>query len=151
MTTGRGRGRKWGVGRGPDNGLPAGSRGNDYTQPKRGKRQEVAQAMSWERGYYYRVRKVNGRVVREYVGRGPLAELIAEADADRRREREARRAASREEKAELEALDAPLNELNEVADLLARAALMAAGFHQHKRGEWRKRRAEHDEGRRDEA
>ena len=48
--------------------------------------------------------------------------------------------ARRVEKAELEALDAPLNELNDLADQLARTALMAAGFHQHKRGEWRKRR-----------
>jgi len=23
--------------------------------------------MGWERGYYYRVRKVNGRVVRDYI------------------------------------------------------------------------------------
>jgi hypothetical protein len=30
--------------------------------------------------------------------------------------------------------------LGETTDLLARAALLAAGFHQHKRGEWRKRR-----------
>jgi hypothetical protein len=30
--------------------------------------------------------------------------------------------------------------VNEMADLAARAALLAAGFHLHKRGEWRKRR-----------
>jgi hypothetical protein len=102
--------------------------------------------MAWERGYYYRVRKVDGRVVREYVGRGRLAELIAESDADERRERAERRDAFRQRKAEQEAVDALVNELNDVADLLARAALLAAGFHQHKRGEWRKRRVERDEG-----
>jgi hypothetical protein len=26
--------------------------------------------MGWERGYYYRAKKVNGRVVNEYVGPG---------------------------------------------------------------------------------
>ena len=40
----------------------------------------------------------------------------------------------------LAGLEADLKELAEAADLLARAALLAAGFHRHKRGEWRKRR-----------
>ena len=49
--------------------------------------------------------------------------------------------------AELKALDAPLDDLDELADLLARAALVAAGYRQHHRGEWRKRRAQGDETR----
>jgi len=104
--------------------------------------------MAWERGYYYRVRRENGRVVREYVGRGRVAELMAKLDAlDREKEREERRldaAALRNEKAELAALDADLEALIETTDLLARAALVAAGYHQHKRGEWRKRRDGND-------
>ena len=89
--------------------------------------------MAWERGYYYRVRRENGRVVREYVGRGRVAELMAKLDAlDREKEREERR------------LDADLEALIETTDLLARAALVAAGYHQHKRGEWRKRRDGND-------
>jgi hypothetical protein len=40
----------------------------------------------------------------------------------------------------LEALAAPLSDLNEWCDRLARAALVAAGYRQHNRGEWRKRR-----------
>jgi hypothetical protein len=96
--------------------------------------------MGWDRGYYYRARKVNGRVVREYVGRGEVAELAAQADAIGRADREAEREARRAERAELEELDAGVNELNQLADLLARAALLAAGYRQHKRGEWRKRR-----------
>jgi len=101
--------------------------------------------MAWERGYYYRVRKEGGRVVREYFGKGEPAELMAQFDAINRADREAEREARRVKKAELEALDAPFNELNDLADLLARAALVAAGFHQHNRGEWRKRRAHRDE------
>jgi cob(I)alamin adenosyltransferase len=96
--------------------------------------------MGWERGYYYRARKEGGRVVRQYVGKGTLAELAAETDAFERQRREAERAAWRAERAELEALDAPLAELNHLADLLARAALVAAGYRQHNRGEWRRRR-----------
>jgi len=30
--------------------------------------------MGWQRGYYYRVRKVGGRAVREYVGPGAAGE-----------------------------------------------------------------------------
>jgi hypothetical protein len=101
--------------------------------------------MGWERGYYYRVRKVGGRVVREYVGSGRVAELVAQMDAIERERRETERAARRAKRAELDALDAPLKELNDLADSAARAALVAAGFRQHKRGEWRKRRVQRDE------
>jgi hypothetical protein len=101
--------------------------------------------MAWERrqwgtAYYTRSRKVGGRVVREYVGAGPAGEMAAEMDALERERRETERAAWRAEKDELEALDAPLAELNDLADLLAHAALTAAGFRQHHRGEWRRRR-----------
>ena len=97
--------------------------------------------MGWERGRYYtRSRKVNGRVVREYVGVGRVAELAAQLDAIERQQREAERAARRAERTKLDALDTLLDELNDLAELLARAALEAAGFHQHKRGEWRRRR-----------
>jgi hypothetical protein len=96
--------------------------------------------MGWERGYYYRVRKVHGRVVREYLGKGWLADLAAATDAHTRAEREARRETLREERAEQQAVEEILEALDERADLAARAALLAAGYHQHKRGEWRKRR-----------
>ena len=96
--------------------------------------------MAWERGYYYRVRKQNGRVVREYVGHGESAALIAEMDALEREEREEKRDAERRERAGEQALVDQLDQLDDMADLAARAALLAAGFHKHHRGEWRKRR-----------
>ena len=96
--------------------------------------------MGWERGYYYRVRKVNGRVVREYVGAGKVAQLAAETDALERRERQLKDSEQRQKRDELEALDAELKHMNEMTDLVARAALLAAGFHLHNRSEWRKRR-----------
>jgi hypothetical protein len=50
--------------------------------------------MGWDRGRYYtRSRKVNGRVVREYLGTGEAAKQAARLDAITRQEREARRAA----------------------------------------------------------
>jgi hypothetical protein len=48
--------------------------------------------MGWDRGKYYsRSKKVNGRVEREYVGKGELAELLAQIDAAERDRREAER------------------------------------------------------------
>src|SRR5947209_3175916 len=96
--------------------------------------------MGWFRGpYYYRSARQGRRVVQEYVGRGTLARLAAQGDADDRRRRERRARAGREERARVEALDAPVLELCGLADALAHAALLAAGFHRHKR-QWRRRR-----------
>jgi hypothetical protein len=81
-----------------------------------------------------------GRVVREYVGGGRVGELVAQLDAIERQKRETDRECARLALEEVEWLDAPLAELDELADLLARAALAAAGYTQHKRGEWRKKR-----------
>jgi hypothetical protein len=97
--------------------------------------------MAWDCGRYYtRSRKVNGRVVREYVGSGEVARLVAQQDLIEREKREAERVARRRERDELQALDAPVEEMDQTAALFARVALIVAGFHQHHRGEWRKKR-----------
>jgi hypothetical protein len=48
--------------------------------------------MSWERGYYYRARKVKGRVVKEYIGPGFVGEWAARLDLFRREDKMLRRA-----------------------------------------------------------
>jgi hypothetical protein len=97
--------------------------------------------MGWDKGRFYtRSRKVNGRVVREYLGTGEDAHEAARLVALARQQREAWGAV----REELAALEAPLDEMAELTDLLARAALAAAGYHRHHRGEWRKTR-EHSE------
>ena len=106
--------------------------------------------MAWEtrndRGRYYtRSRREGGRVVREYVGCGHKGELAAAADAARRAEREAERAAILSERERAQAIDAELASLHRTVDLLARGALLAAGFERHKR-QWRKRRDGTNEG-----
>ena len=103
--------------------------------------------MAWEtraRGtrYYTRSRRVNGRVVREYIGIGLAAEIAARTDERERAYRQARAQAEREERERLDALDGQVDELCGTADVLARAALVLAGFHQHHRGEWRRRRGQ---------
>ena len=102
--------------------------------------------MAWEarkRGgrYYTRSRRSQegGRVLREYVGSGPLAELAAEADRERRELEEARREREREELGRLKGLAAPVLEMSEAAEILAHAHLVAAGYRKRK-GEYRRAR-----------
>jgi len=101
--------------------------------------------VSWERrnggGWYYtRSRREGNRVVREYVGTGPLADLAAFQDEAGRLRREEEARAWRKEREDLEDLDATAGELFELAEILTRAALLVAGYRQHNRGEWRKPR-----------
>jgi len=101
--------------------------------------------MAWERRerggpYYTRSRKVNGKVVREYVGGGTLGELTALMDTEKRLRREEEAVAWREEQERLEALVAPVEEFCESTETIVRAALLAAGFERHNRGDWRRRR-----------
>ena len=100
--------------------------------------------MAWEnrqRGslYYTRSRREGGRVVREYVGCGPQG-LAAAEDARIREEREAKRGAWRAEQQRLEILDQHVEPLDALCTTITRGCLEAAGYHQHKAGEWRKRR-----------
>jgi hypothetical protein len=100
--------------------------------------------MAWEsrngRGHYYtRSRREQGRVVREYIGRGQIAELMAEHDRRDRVDREERRRSDRATRETLVALDSSVATLHEEVEALARVALLADGFHCHK-GEWRRRR-----------
>lgn len=100
--------------------------------------------MSWERrkrgGWYYcRVRRVNGRLKKEYVGTGPGAELAAQVDALHRHERLAARERQRSRRIRYHRLEDRLQEFCRRADLLARAVLLVRGFYQHHRSEWRRR------------
>ncbi|WP_439623988.1 hypothetical protein [Gemmata sp.] len=101
--------------------------------------------MGWEQrgsgSYYYTAERVGGRVVKRYVGTGRVAELCAQLEAATSAQTAATAERHRQERDELAALDAHLDPLDELADTLVAAALVAAGFHRHHRGPWRKRRA----------
>jgi hypothetical protein len=97
-----------------------------------------------EKRYFYTAERVNGRPVRRYVGAGPAAELAAAADDLLRVERAAAARERRDEQARHEEAESPLRELCEMTDLLTRAALLGAGFQQHDRGQWRRRRGHED-------
>ncbi len=102
--------------------------------------------MGWEnrggQSYYYTAERVNGRVVKQYVGTGMVATLAAQLHASTRTERAATAEDHRQVRAELESLDAALAPLYELADVATVAALVAAGYHRPKRGPWRKRRVQ---------
>jgi hypothetical protein len=105
--------------------------------------------MAWKtvngRPYYYRSKREGGRVVTEYVGTGEVARLLSQLDTIDRDEREAERQAERAERERYDAEDRAVAAWCEDVEAVARAALGAAGYHRHKRGEWRKRRGRADE------
>jgi hypothetical protein len=98
--------------------------------------------MPWTGGrYYYRSVRENGKPRRVYVG--TAAEAAAEEDRKAREERDLARSRMAQLRAEHAALDTELTELYRLADTLSRAALYAAGFHQHCKGDWRPKRGFH--------
>jgi hypothetical protein len=95
--------------------------------------------MAWEkrgnRDYYYKKRRIGGRVVSEYVGSGALAELQALLDQEEKESRKYEQA----KRLQAEELEAKIDQVDEYSRTLAKAALLLAGYHPHK-GQWRKRR-----------
>jgi len=89
--------------------------------------------------YYTRSRRKGGRVVREYIGSGTLGRLAAQLDEIERRQREEETAYWKEEQERFEQNAAFVRELEEAAEVLVRAHLLASGFHKHK-GQWRQQR-----------
>jgi hypothetical protein len=87
--------------------------------------------------YYYRFKKVKGKVVATYVGHGPEAERQAALDAEKRKAREAQWAGRRAELETLRQADGPLRTLFKGVDLFLGASLVTGGYKQHDRGEWR--------------
>ena len=104
--------------------------------------------MAWQqrgRGLYYtRSRRVDGKVKRTYVGSGPVAQLAAALDAGHRAQRLATTAAKQTLIARLKTVDELTSEFDECVAILTEATLLAAGYHQHDRGQWRRR---HNHGR----
>jgi hypothetical protein len=88
------------------------------------------------RVYFYRSAWVDCRPRSIYVGAGAPAEMEAGAAGRRRLGREARRAW----RERLDADERAAAGLFDMIEAVARAALEAAGYHRHKRGEWRRRR-----------
>ena len=89
--------------------------------------------MGWEnrrrKKFFYRARRENGRIVKEYMGKGEVAEAAAKRDE-----------AERAQRAELKRIGVILDALRIVIDVLIEDQMIAAGYHRHDRGPWRKKR-----------
>jgi hypothetical protein len=100
--------------------------------------------VAWERRgdglYYYQSERENGRVRKRYVGRGEVAEMVAHADKTIRQSRKAKAQREREELERARGIALAGVDLDAAAEVLARAEMVAAGWHNHKGGEWRRRR-----------
>ena len=104
---------------------------------------ERCSTMGWERrgsgNYYYRKRRVGGRVVTEYVGKGLAAELGTLIYDQTRTERELERSVQEKARAEEEEIDQAMDELEKLVQAITRGYLIAQGYHTHK-GQWRHKR-----------
>jgi hypothetical protein len=92
------------------------------------------------RPYLYQSIRRNCRVTSQYLAGGEDAFLINALQMDDRDRHSFDRQEARHERMERDDLERAADEMAEHARDLARDALSAAGYHQHHRGEWRKRR-----------
>ncbi len=96
--------------------------------------------MGWEerRGHlcYYRSVRKGKRVRKVYVGSGALGQLVAKHDELKRCLRKMNEDRWKEERERLERSAGFLRELEEAAQILTRAELLASGYHLRK-GTWR--------------
>ncbi len=100
--------------------------------------------MGWEtrggKSYYYRKERDGASVRSMYVGGGETAALIAQLEEMRSGEVEHERELERRARAQAETADVEHAAFDEMVKLLTKGALLAAGFHTHKR-QWRRKKA----------
>jgi len=94
----------------------------------------------WRQRYYYRSKRVGNRIVKVYMGKGPEAESAAREDAAKRADRAVRRHAAEVDRMRDEPAKDMMAELDGQVRIMLETALVAAGYHQHDRGRWRKKR-----------
>ncbi|MEQ1905983.1 MAG: hypothetical protein ABL888_17470 [Pirellulaceae bacterium] len=101
--------------------------------------------MGWEarngKGLYYtRSKRVNGKVVREYVGTGVVAQLAFQQDESKRLHAQTERKTLKIIQERDRVLNAQFDAFTDLTEKITFSLLMEAGYHQHNRGEWRAKR-----------
>ena len=87
--------------------------------------------------YYYRSVRRGEKVRRVYIASGELAILAHEREIKDRAAEEQKRREETKDLEHLEVLAAPVLQLDEAAEVLARAHLVAAGYRRYQ-GKWRR-------------
>ncbi len=106
--------------------------------------------MAWEKRrngrFYYRSYRdpATGQVRKQYIGTGPAAEEAARQDIAQRAEKSARCCDKEDAARRFEAGHSMLLALSADLDAIARAVLAEAGYYQHHRGEWRRKRVKRE-------
>ena len=90
--------------------------------------------------YYIRKVRRDGRWVTVYVGAGPAAEAIAALDAERSAARRARITLHEEQAALAEEVDASVELVTALVEVLTDASLLTSGHHYDDHGEWKRLR-----------
>lgn len=110
---------------------------------KRGRKERVAQ-MGWEQrgaySYYYKKERQGLRVKSIYVGRGQIADMIAEIQSSSPLLERLARTIKSPEVIKAEKAEATLQQVSDLTQLITQAALLTAGFHTHHR-QWRRKRS----------
>ena len=103
--------------------------------------------MGWvqrgDRRYYYRSTRAGAGPRERYLGAGPAAELAAAADQQRQHLRVGERSGLRVTEQAVDRASNLIREASEWTELMVLSALLLAGFHQHDRHTWRRRRNAH--------
>jgi hypothetical protein len=89
--------------------------------------------------YYYKSRRVGGRIETTYFGAEEYGSLMAQIDAIDRLERAAEREKERDEREESDSEEQTIAGWFDHVQAVADAAMVTAGFHKH-RGQWRRKR-----------
>ena len=79
-------------------------------------------------------------MISQYLGAGPAARLAAELDAVERHAQANERREVQLQQEQLNELDTAVGKACHDIEAALQAELVAAGFHLHHRGEWRRRR-----------
>jgi hypothetical protein len=106
---------------------------------RRGRRVKMGWKIINGRRYYYKSEREGGRVKSTYFGAGEAGTLMAKIAAFDREDRAAEREEIREERQESDAEETAVSEWFDQVQAVADAAMIVAGFHNHK-GHWRRKR-----------
>ena len=99
--------------------------------------------MGWEQrgtnSYYYKKEREGSKVKSVYVGRGEIAEMVAQIQSSSAVIENFARKMKWPRAVEQEKTEASLDELDDRIRVIMQATLLVTGFHTHKR-QWRKKR-----------